>query len=788
MKGIYTYHHNSSFSKSICLKSGNEASNYFKSILSLVVLTTMLLLLPNFLVAQTIANLPGNDLNLPSLQSGSPGAGKRVKVNLPGYGQGVYYILYLPKNWTPGKKWPVIVEYPGNKWNQIINTGYPDDCKMGYGISAGKDVILASVPFLTADKQNMTKQWWDNAPQNTVDFTMDVVNQIKNQYSGDANNIFVAGFSRGSVATNAIGLYNNTIASVWKGFINYGHYDGSIYTNVNDARDRLNRLNGRAVILIDSDLSQEKAAIGSNLSKGKFTFLEQAFQGHDDVWTLKNIPERQKLRNWFWNVVGNTNIFGSNVAKNKPASQSATAYGGSANKAVDGNTNGKFSAGSVTHTDARWRPSWGLDLQSNQTVSMIKIYNRSDCCKNRLKGARLVVKTSSNQWRTIGYLTEDLVQYFTVDNIQIRKVIVQLAGWGYLSLAEVEVLTPSSSNGGGGNNNSVTNIAKGKPAIQSATSYGGVASRAVDGNTNGNYNGGSVTHTDHRWRPSWSVDLLNDYRITEVKVHNRTDCCSERLKGASVILKTASKQFIIIGTLNGNGTQTIPVNNIEARNVIIQLPSSGILSLAEVEVFGTLDGNRPESETNGNIFSELTASSLTGQQTELSWAYHLPRDLGEVVAYNFLHASESDETLKVIHRVEGEPTKEANLLFTDFIHENPSIGQNYYQVEIEFTDGSVQYSNYQFIEFERPTKSFVIAPNPAQDQIKIDLSNFMDQALQYEITDLRGKVMLKHQLDKDHDSTEHIFLSDFQNGMYIIFIQPEQGKISSSKFMVAKEY
>ena len=55
------------------------------------------------------------DLTIPLLTKGKPAAGKRVKQTHPGweYTQ-VYHVIYLPKDWNPGKRYPVIVEYAGN--------------------------------------------------------------------------------------------------------------------------------------------------------------------------------------------------------------------------------------------------------------------------------------------------------------------------------------------------------------------------------------------------------------------------------------------------------------------------------------------------------------------------------------------------------------------------------------------------------------------------------------------------------------------------------------------------
>ena len=55
------------------------------------------------------------DLTIPQISQGPPSAGKRVRQKLVNYDHtNVYHVLYLPVNWEQGKKYPVIVEYPGN--------------------------------------------------------------------------------------------------------------------------------------------------------------------------------------------------------------------------------------------------------------------------------------------------------------------------------------------------------------------------------------------------------------------------------------------------------------------------------------------------------------------------------------------------------------------------------------------------------------------------------------------------------------------------------------------------
>ena len=71
-----------------------------------------------------------------------------------------------------------------------------------------------------------------------------------------------------------------------------------------------------------------------------------------------------------------------------------------------------------------------------------------------------------------------------------------------------------------------TNLALGKPATQSSTAYDSPASRAVDGNTDGYWSNGSVSHTDDNYQAWWQVDLGSVYQVGKVDVYLMTVCCS----------------------------------------------------------------------------------------------------------------------------------------------------------------------------------------------------------------------------------------------------------------------
>ncbi len=70
---------------------------------------------------------------------------------------------------------------------------------------------------------------------------------------------------------------------------------------------------------------------------------------------------------------------GRNVARGGKASQSTTAYGGDAGKAIDGNTSGNYGDGGQTHTEeGTTNPWWQVDLGSEYPINAIVIWNRTD--------------------------------------------------------------------------------------------------------------------------------------------------------------------------------------------------------------------------------------------------------------------------------------------------------------------------------------------------------------------------------------------------------------------------
>lgn len=148
-----------------------------------------------------------------------------------------------------------------------------------------------------------------------------------------------------------------------------------------------------------------------------------------------------------------------------------------------------------------------------------------------------------------------------------------------------------------------SNLALGKPAAQSSTlaDYATTgAAAAVDGNTDGKFFNGSVTHTNLDPHPWWQVDLLASVPLQSIAIWNRTDCCGDRLRDYWVFVSdTPFGPTDTPATLRGRGGTwsshqvdaplpftRIPAAGARGRYVRVQLNGAGFLSLAEVQVSG----------------------------------------------------------------------------------------------------------------------------------------------------------------------------------------------------------
>jgi len=269
--------------------------------------------------AATAAELPDirsvpADLRVPSLGTGAPAAGARVKHFLPEYaGTQVYHVLYLPTDWKPGARFPVIVEYAGNGGysNQYgdASPGVPEGSKLGYGISAGRGFIWICLPYVEDGRRKIATRWWGDVAA-TLEYCQKAVRMVCDKYGGDPSAVILTGFSRGAIGCGYLGLHDDETAKLWRAFIPYSHYDGVTQwpypsSDAASAIERMKRLNGRpSFVCQEGTVEKTRQFVAASGVRAPFTFQAVPFRNHNDEWVLRESPARAALRAWLKKVLG----------------------------------------------------------------------------------------------------------------------------------------------------------------------------------------------------------------------------------------------------------------------------------------------------------------------------------------------------------------------------------------------------------------------------------------------------------------------------------------------------
>ncbi|XP_045561153.1 uncharacterized protein isoform X2 [Salmo salar] len=280
-----------------------------------------------------------------------------------------------------------------------------------------------------------------------------------------------------------------------------------------------------------------------------------------------------------------------NLALNGVATQSSLYNNRDASDAIDGKRNTNY--GSCTHTLKDRNPWWRVDLLNVYRITDVTLTNRGDCCPERLDGAEIRIGNSlennginNPRCAVISHIPAGEAHTFQCNEMEGRYVVVVIPGRSeWLTLCELEVHgTPAG------------NLALNGVATQSSLYNNRNASDAIDGKRNTNY--GSCTHTLKDRNPWWRVDLLNVYRITDVTLTNRGDCCPERLDGAEIRIGNSlennginNPRCAVISHIPAGEAHTFQCNEMEGRYVVVVIPGrSEWLTLCELEVHGTPAG------------------------------------------------------------------------------------------------------------------------------------------------------------------------------------------------------
>lgn len=260
------------------------------------------------------------DVDLPPLTHESPGPGRRsIRKAAVVEGSEAYHLISLPTDWAPSRRFPVLVEWTGNgpfeNDRGDRSSGRVEDANLAYGLGGGDGLIVLTLPFLSDTGTANVSKWWGDAPayspDSTIAYAKAAIDDVCEQFGGDRSKLILVGFSRGSIACNAVGLANDEVANWWRGFVCCSHYDGvRQWPPTGDeaaSLARLARLGKRPQFILSevavgdspSYLEQTRQYLQRNaINAENLLLIETGFVNHSDAWSLRPCEARTRVREW----------------------------------------------------------------------------------------------------------------------------------------------------------------------------------------------------------------------------------------------------------------------------------------------------------------------------------------------------------------------------------------------------------------------------------------------------------------------------------------------------------
>ncbi len=374
---------------------------------------------------------------------------------------------------------------------------------------------------------------------------------------------------------------------------------------------------------------------------------------------------------------------------------------------------------SATPNMGTWSsPNWNIGTLNSGTLATIDIvalaldiddipfYNQSNIAFN-------------NQDQTDSNITEDnpfvsvLVNYDSDNDNVIDTTDLDDDNDGILDTVECPT--------------SITNFALTGTASLSSTYPGGDASKAIDGNTDGNWSGGSVAHSSGSTNTDWlTIDLGATEFIEEVRIWNRTDCCSDRLSNAYVMISNspfptnttvneslANAEFIFeLGNTNGTIEIIVPAGLIGR---YVRLQQSGknagsvYINIAELQVIGPercdtdsdntpdvydLDSDNDGCSDSNEAYADANADGSDGGEygtgnppatnpdgTVVSASYASPADADNNSTFDF-------KELGTAPTITDEPTNQRTFIQEDTTFDLIQTGSTDIQWQVSNDNGS----------------------------------------------------------------------------------------------------
>lgn len=210
--------------------------------------------------------------------------------------------------------------------------------------------------------------------------------------------------------------------------------------------------------------------------------------------------------------------------------------------------------------------------------------------------------------------------------------------------------------------------------------------------------------------------------------------------------------------------ETIANGEVEDYNIVIATPVAPLIGRA-----GTY--RRDILEIN---------AAKTAESVQIFWATNSSRKN----ALFILSRSSDGKMFEPIYQVAAFKPSD-DLVDYNFEDKKPLDGLNYYRLTLVYLDKSATTIPPVSVQFDA-FSDFALFPNPATEGVSIDVKKWLNKAINIDITDNAGYVVLSQKLDAQHDRLQTLDVSNLASGSYLVRLSAPNQRPLVKKLMILK--
>jgi phage tail protein X len=174
-------------------------------------------------------------------------------------------------------------------------------------------------------------------------------------------------------------------------------------------------------------------------------------------------------------------------------------------------------------------------------------------------------------------------------------------------------------------------------------------------------------------------------------------------------------------------------------------------------------------------------ATVEADRVRLSWMTNTGFD-NDFYTVEKMNVSTGDfEKLSLINNTQYDDQVQTHA----FYDMKPTEGDNFYRVKLSKIDGTDKFTDVKKVTFKRMV-GFGAFPNPATDELNINLSEYTGKAVDILIYNSFGKVVTREHIGTVANPVHKIFVNDFAAGQYLIRVSAAGKRDATQQVIIQK--